>query len=59
VIVADRATLRHGPSKDHPPAFDVRQGIRLTIVGEDAGWLNVRLTDGLAGWVPPGAAERI
>jgi len=59
VIVSARTTLRQGPSTDHPPAFDVREGIRVKVLGEDAGWLKVRLTDGLEGWAPPGTAERI
>jgi tetratricopeptide (TPR) repeat protein len=59
VMVSARTTLRQGPSTDHPPAFDVREGIRVKVLGEDAGWLKVRLTDGLEGWAPPGSAERI
>ncbi|HEV8323409.1 MAG TPA: tetratricopeptide repeat protein [Myxococcota bacterium] len=59
VVVAPRATLRRGPSPDNAPAFDVREGIRVKVSGEDAGWLKVRLTDGLEAWAPPGVAERI
>jgi len=45
------ANVRSGAGDDFSLVATVRQGDRLTVIGEDGDWLNVRLENGQVGWI--------
>jgi len=45
------ANIRSGPGNNYPLVTTVKQGDKLTVIGESGEWLNVRLVDGQQGWV--------
>ena len=45
------ANIRSGAGNEFPVLRTVKQGDRLTVVGEDREWFNVRLEDGKEGWI--------
>ncbi len=45
------ANVRSGAGNDFSLVATVKQGDRLTVIGEDGDWLNVRLENGQVGWI--------
>jgi hypothetical protein len=50
-IVLPFVNLRQGPSMDSKIISVLKKGTKLTVLEEKAGWLHVRLGDGMEGWV--------
>jgi hypothetical protein len=50
-IVLLFVNLRQGPSMDSKIISVLKKGTKLTVLEEKAGWLRVRLGDGMEGWV--------
>ena len=45
------ANVRSGAGNDFSLVATVKQGDRLTVIGEDGDWLKVRLENGQVGWI--------
>jgi hypothetical protein len=45
------ANIRSGAGNDFSFVTTVKQGDRLTVIGEDGDWFNVRLENGQEGWI--------
>lgn len=45
------ANIRSGAEDDSSLVATVKRGDRLTVIGEDGDWLNVRLENGREGWI--------
>jgi len=45
------ANIRSGVGNEFPVMTTVKQGDRLTVIGESGEWFNVRLEDGKEGWI--------
>ena len=45
------ANIRSGAGNEFSVVKTVKQGDKLTVVGEDREWFNVRLEDGKEGWI--------
>jgi len=43
--------IREGPGMDYSVVATVKQGDKLTVIGESGEWLNVRLENGQEGWI--------
>ncbi|TMA71789.1 MAG: SH3 domain-containing protein, partial [Deltaproteobacteria bacterium] len=61
MTVKDRARLRQGPAATSPLVRELAPGTKLEILGESAGWNEVRTADGQrgyvwAGWLTEGEA---
>jgi hypothetical protein len=52
VVTARTPVARQRPSPDAPVACDLVRGARVILAGEDGGWLQIELPDGLYGWIP-------
>jgi len=60
VVLEDRVEARSGPGANFPVSFDAPEGRRVSILSESGDWLEVGvLKEGLKGWVPAKAVERI
>ena len=56
IIVKETGTtfglhVRSGPGLGHPVIEDIKPGEKYPILGEEKGWVNIRLSDGREGWV--------
>ena len=59
VIVADRATLREAPQDVALSDLDIDEGVRLDVLGQQESWLEVRLPNGITGWIQADTAADI
>jgi uncharacterized protein YgiM (DUF1202 family) len=44
-------SIRSGAGNEFPVMKTVKQGDKLTVVGQHGEWFNVRLEDGKKGWI--------
>ena len=56
IIVKETGTsfglhVRSGPGLGHPVIEDIKPGGKYPVLGEEKGWVNIRLPDGREGWV--------
>lgn len=60
VVTGGTSEARNGPGADNTVAFTIAEGRIVLILGEADGWRAVALPrDGVTGWVPAGAVERV
>lgn len=59
VILAEEVVGRSGPGEDYLQVFTLHEGTKATIERAERGWLLIRLTNGIGGWLPEEAVERI
>jgi tetratricopeptide (TPR) repeat protein len=59
VVVTENAYVRSGPGESSPRLAEIHEGIKVRILGEREGFLQVSLANGLTGWVPREQVERI
>ena len=45
------ANIRSGAGNEFPVLKTMKRGDKLTVIGEDREWFNVRLDDGKEGWI--------
>jgi len=45
------ANIRSGADDNYPVVTTVKQGDKLTVIGESGEWFNVRLENGQEGWI--------
>ena len=57
--IADEVTGRSGPGDDYLLVFTVHEGTKVTIERVEDRWYLVRLPNGIGGWLPGMALERI
>jgi uncharacterized protein YgiM (DUF1202 family) len=51
------ANIRSGAGNDYPVVTTVKQGDKLTVIGEFGEWFNVRLESGQQGWISNGVVK--
>lgn len=59
IVVTENAYVRSGPGESSPRLAEIHEGLKLRILGEREGFLQVSLANGLTGWVPREQVERI
>jgi len=59
VMLADETEVRAGPSGEQTVSFRLHQGTEVDILRSVPGWIDVRVSPELEGWVPETALERI
>jgi len=52
IVLSERLDVRSGPGDDNTTLFTVHEGLKVRLRGEQGGWLQVSLENGLNGWVP-------
>ena len=59
IVVAQVLDVRSGPGDTNPQLAEIHEGLKLTVLGEREDWLQVRLPNGLTGWVKEADVETI
>ena len=59
VVLAKVIEVRSGPGDRYTSVFTVHEGLVVRVKQTASGWHQVALPNGLAGWVPADAVERI
>ncbi len=59
VVLAPATEVRAGPGENHAVLFVVHEGLTVEIRSSRPGWVQVRVPNGLHGWLAAGALERV
>ncbi len=59
VVVAGRAALHETPTDEAPATLDVPEGIVLDVLHRQDAWMEVRLPNGVTGWIRTAAAAEV
>ena len=51
VVVVEKLDVRYGPLEDSKPAYQLKDGEEVRVVGEKDDWRQIRNTSGQVGWV--------
>ncbi len=50
-VTASAVNIRSGPGMKNKVITTVREGDELELLGESGSWLNVKLSNGMEGWI--------
>lgn len=59
VLTVEETTVRTGPGDTHTISFKLHEGTEMELLREASGWVEIKISDGLQGWVPQDTVERI
>jgi len=59
VVLTGPVEVLAGPGESHAPLVTVHEGLEVRIRGERESWVQVRLPNGLNGWIPGDALGRV
>jgi tetratricopeptide (TPR) repeat protein len=52
VVITDEVNVKSGPSDEFENLFKIHEGIKIKILQKITGWSNIKLPNGLEGWIP-------
>lgn len=58
-VVVEKSTANFEPSDDATVRFELFEGMKVKVVRYKDGWVKVRRSDGILGWVPEVSIEEI
>ena len=56
---AENAYVRSGPGDANPRLVEIHEGLKVRVISEREGWFQVRLANGLTGWLRAAEIETI
>jgi len=59
IVVEAEVAVLSGAGEGNPALFTVHEGLKVRIRSSASGWVQVSLPDGLTGWMPEQALEKI
>jgi len=59
IVLEDRIDVRSGPGEENTILFTVHEGTRVELRNNLERWVQVSLPNGLSGWVPVAALEKV
>ena len=59
IVMVEEVQGRSGPGDDYLLVFEIHEGTKVAIQRVEDRWCLVRLPDGIGGWVPGDAVEKI
>ena len=59
VVITDQTALRQAPQDEAASDLDIHEGVLLDVLDQQDGWLEVRLPNGVSGWVQATAVGEI
>ena len=51
VVVAKKSAIKSGPANTLPTLFYLHEGVELTVIKQTSDWAEIKLDNGLQGWV--------
>ncbi len=59
VVLADQVEAKSGPAENFTSLFTIHEGTKVNIIAGRSDWVRIDLPNGLNGWIPGDALERI
>lgn len=59
IVMKDKVDVRSGPGDENTILFTVHEGTRMELHNRLEPWMQVSLPNGLSGWVPASAVEKV
>jgi tetratricopeptide (TPR) repeat protein len=60
IVIADQVVMREdADNRSAEKGTPLHPGVRVSLRGRDAGWLRIRLANGMEGWVPESAIGQL
>ena len=59
ILVKDRTTARRGPGGQYAKQAVLAAGVKVRVAGQDRGWQQVTLPNGLGAWVQNSDVKRL
>ena len=59
VVIVDQVTLRNAPQHDALSEVDLHEGVLLDVLDQEDGWIEVRLPNGVTGWIEADTAAEV
>jgi hypothetical protein len=59
IVTAPVAEVRSGPDPKLPTSFEIHEGLKVVLEDREAGYVRVRLANGLEGWIEGQQVESI
>jgi tetratricopeptide (TPR) repeat protein len=59
IVLAQALDVRSGPGESNPQLAEIHEGLKVSVLGGREGWLQIRLPNGLTGWVREADVESI
>lgn len=59
ILVKDNAYIKSEPTKSGKDLFILHEGTKVQLKQENNAWIQIKLSDGLIGWVEKGAFKKI
>jgi len=59
IVLQDKVDVRSGPGEENTILFTVHEGTRMELRNRLEPWMQVSLPNGLSGWVPASAVEKV
>ena len=59
IVITDQTALREAPQNDAASDLDIHEGVLLDVLDQQDGWLEVRLPNGVSGWILADAVGEI
>jgi uncharacterized protein YgiM (DUF1202 family) len=52
IVIAQKVDVRSGPGAENITVFSVHEGIKVRVLGNSNGWVQITLPNGWNGWLP-------
>jgi hypothetical protein len=59
IVVTENAYVRSGPGEASPRLAEIHEGLKVRVLSEREGFVQVSLANGLTGWSPEAQVETI
>jgi tetratricopeptide (TPR) repeat protein len=59
IVVTENAYVRSGPGEASPRLAEIHEGLKVRVLSEREGFVQVSLANGLTGWIPEAQVETI
>ena len=59
IVLTENAYIRSGPGDANPRLVEIHEGLKVRVISEREGWFQVRLANGLTGWLRAAEIETI
>ena len=59
IVVAKSSNIFSEPNPNSTLLFEIHEGVKLEIISESNGWINIKTPDNQVGWIDENTIENI